>query len=281
MNYTLNLIDPQYGQSQFGKNILSILGNRDGYSFSVADTAAKSILRLTEITISDQNNFSQDSSAYEFFDLLNENFEKKFIIYYPQAFTLVPEAYYNDKKAEDWLGFNCIIPSDHKVIVNELPGIGARIITSISDTDYNKLDSLIPGAEFVPVISILINCFKQYVQNKESDSIMIYTADSKAVIVVFRGKELLLVNTFETADSDDLLYFIIYIIEQLGLIPQPDFLYLSGDIVLNDFKVNKLKNFFSNDQFIDSLAEIPDALGITPVTASRFLPLFQAVLCEL
>lgn len=280
MNYTLNLVDPQYGHSQFGKNTISILVNRDGYSFCIADPAVKSILRLTEVNVSDQNDLTQDASAYEFFDLLNENFEKKYIIFYPQAFTLVPDEYFNDKKAEDWLGFNSIIPAEHKIIVSELTGVRARIIASISEAEYKKLDSLMPGAEFIPVISILINCFKHYVQNKESDSIMIYTNDSKAVIVVFRGNELMLVNSFETTVNDDLLYFIIYIVEQLGLAPQHDFLYLSGDIVNDEYKLKGLKNFFSDDQFIVSVAGLTDDSVFTSAIAARFFPLFKSVFCE-
>lgn len=280
MNYTLNLVDPDYGQSQFGRNNISILVNRDGYSFSVADSSQKKILRLAEINLSDENQQLQDSSAYEFFDLLNSGFSKKTIVFHPEVFTFIPNEFYNEKNKADWLEFSNSVPEDRKIFVTELKGIKAKIISSLPLSDFSKLNSLAPGAEFIPLTAILINCFQQLISDKKNDHVLVHKSNEKSQIVVFREDKLLLANSYETPNTDDLMYYLVYIIEQLGLVPQSDFLYLSGDLIEDEFTLSKLASFFSKEQLVDSFSSSLDESFINPATVAKYFPLIQSLLCE-
>ena len=278
MNYTLNLVDPDYGQSQFGRNNISILVNKDGYSFSIADPSQKKILRLAEINISEENRQTQDSSAYEFFDLLNSGFSRKTVIFHPEAFTIIPNEFYNEKDKTEWLKFSNSVPEEREVFVTALEGIEAKIVSSLPLTEFSKLSSLVPGAEFVPLISVLINCSRQLFSGKKNDHVLVHKSNEKSLIIVFRDEQLLLANTFETPNADDLLYYLVYIIEQLGLILQNDFLFLSGD--LDEQAKARLANFFSNEQIVDSFAGLIDESFIVPATVARYFPSIHSLLCE-
>lgn len=280
MNYKLNLIDPEIGQSNFGQNTLSILAHEDGYSFCIAEHPNAKILRLADLKNSTQEAESPDSSAYEFFDLLNSNFQHKYILFPPVAFTLVPLEYFKPEQAEVWLHFNTRINEEDKIISRQIPSAGMAMVASINVNEYKKLLDMVPGAVFIPLQSVLIESFLRGNDEPLCERILMNGRGPFTDYILARGNKLLLASSYRTPAADDVLYYLIYLIEQLGLNPHEGFVSLSGNIVNKDETIARLHNFFSNEQVGLISLDLPGVTMLQPEIIAEYYPLIQSGFCE-
>lgn len=280
MNYTLNLIDPEIGQSKFGQHTISILPHEDGYSFCIADLQNTRIVRLADLSNNASEVNSPDSSAYEFFDLLNSSFQHKYLLFSPTVFTLVPSEYFKPDRAERWLHFNARINEEDVIISRQIPSADSVIVASINSNEHKKLYEMAPGAVFIPIQAILINSFLTGNDNQTSERILVHGRNHYTDFIVVRGNKLLLASSYHTLATDDVLYYLIYIIEQLGLNPHDGCVSLSGNLVNKDETIARLKNFFSNEQVGLISADFSGILMQQSEISARYYPLIQSGFCE-
>ena len=99
-------------------------------------------------------------------------------------------------------------------------------------------------------------------------------------IVVIQGRKLIYYNTFRKQAAEDLIYFVIYVLEQMGFVPSEEEVTLMGEI-LTDSDEYKLLN-----QYIDRLhfANLHPMAEFSPVFAEvlvhRYYTLFNLPFCE-
>lgn len=203
---------------------LSIQLNLNGFSFCITNAEGQIIVvedafEAQEL-LSEQVLYEKLKKAFDTKPELQAQFETVEVVYAHELYCFVPEAYYDSTNKSLYFKYTL------KTLV----------------TDYISEDVIKNGAIinlFIPYVNInnyLLERFKEfnfrhtssllldYVFKKEAletqEKVYIHFQNSHFEVIVVKGNQLLLFNTFANQAPSDVLYYILFVLEQLELSPE-------------------------------------------------------------
>ena len=191
-------------------------------------------------------------------NIFKNNFSKVLISYVGFPNTLIPKEIYNKNNEKEILKFNTNIYK--KIFANELVSQDAIIVYTIPNEIITLTKVLFPIANYIAQEKILIDLFYNKQKNTECVYLSIYS--QQVIITVFNGKKLIFNNTFDFKTSEDLLYYVLFTLEQLQLSRENVKVVLLGLIKNNDLNYKLLYEYIRNITFInrDEKVNIPNEL---------------------
>ena len=214
---------------------LSIQVSLNGLSFCALSSEEKRILFFKDVQFPKALNPLQllqkieDIYEQEFF-LQEQNLEV-IVIFQNELYSLVPERFFKEENASDYLKFNTKILENDFVAQDHLPDsqmVNVYIpYTNVNNFFFEKYGEF----EYRHNLSVLVEDFLK--QNIHDDETKIYFNCYKGgydVIVIKEGK-LLLTNSFKCKTKEDFIYYLLFVIEQLHLDPESLQLIFLGKII--------------------------------------------------
>lgn len=215
---------------------LSIQLSQDGFSFCVFDPRQNKYIGLQSFKFTDAGNPSSLSRILEELipevALLKQPYEDTRIIFENRVSTLIPEPLYDPGKQEAALSFNLDIATGSRIKSDRLTISESRNIWAIPSGVDDTLKRFFPGSVIHHHSSVLIESMLMQNKNNEGDNrIYIHVRKGWFDVLLFEGRRMLFYNTFDFRVREDFIYYIIYVIEQLGLNPETIRLILLGEIM--------------------------------------------------
>ncbi|GGZ70603.1 DUF3822 family protein [Algibacter mikhailovii] len=217
---------------------LSIQISLSGLSFCILQRDSNTIIKLRSI------NFEKSLTPFEVLDCLKDlfsndpdlqnTFQKVSIIHDNDISAQVPKDLFDETYLADYLKFNSkILKSDFitydAIIANNCINVYVPYI-NINNFVYEKFGTF----TFKHVSTILIEALHNLEKNKKSTKIYINVCRLHFELVVFINGELHLYNSYKYNTSEDFIYYILFVAEQLDLNPQVFDLVFLGEIDKND-----------------------------------------------
>lgn len=158
----------------------------------------------------------------------------------PDALTLLPEALFSAEDAPVYARYLDVKEED-KVFVTTfdqdnrlLYKVNADVLKAIGDL-FNVANSLPADRGWITAVA---NSYPA------SDHLYISIAGSQLSVLSFKGQKLQLYNTFEVNNIDDILYYTLFVADQLQLRHSDVSLVVAGDLVQGSTDYQKLTGFF-------------------------------------
>lgn len=236
--------DINFDSEKTNNYILSIQVNLDGFSFSVVCAQQKkllayksSILQISSEALIARHLHEWLNSEY----LLKKPYQKIFIYCFTERFSLIPEKYFSNDFLPDFAPF--LLPENHiePIENNLIDRMNAKLLfvlpSGVKDvlknffSSYELTHPLKPILEKLPETkkyngAILVNNYKYFY-------CIFYTLD-----------KVLLANSFNAANSSDVVYYVLNSMQQLNINPGQIELFLS-ETRENDNNIEKsLKPYF-------------------------------------
>ena len=191
-------------------------------------------------------------------NIFKNNFSKVLISYVGFPNTLIPKEIYNKNNEKEILQFNTNIYK--KIFADELVLQDTIIVYTIPNEIITLTKVLFPTANYIAQEKILIDLFYNKQENTECVYLSIYS--QQVIITIFNGKKLIFNNTFDFKTSEDLLYYVLFSLEQLQLSRENVKVVLLGLIKNNDLNYKLLYEYIRNLTFInrDEKVNIPNEL---------------------
>ncbi|MEH6407219.1 MAG: DUF3822 family protein [Leeuwenhoekiella sp.] len=219
-------------------NKLSIQVSLDGFSFYVRNEINNHTSDFTYIPFleSQSPNAALDQIIEIFADnhVLQADFKSVEVVYKNELFTLVPSALFDKSKLTDYLKYNIkILQTDYVAYdeINEHNLVNVYIpYTNINNYFFDRFGSF----TFLHNMSVFV---KEVLDNAEVTSptkIATHLGENSIDVVIHKGKQLLLANTYDYNTPEDVLYYLLFCMEQLDLNTNETELSLSGKIAKND-----------------------------------------------
>jgi hypothetical protein len=99
-------------------------------------------------------------------------------------------------------------------------------------------------------------------------------------ITVIQGLRLLYLNTFKYSAPSDVLYYVIFVLEQLGFVPSEEKVTLMGEITESSLIYTQLKMYCESLQFAEKPDELKFGEAFTNVAMHNYFILLNIPLCE-
>lgn len=215
---------------------LSIQVSLDGFSFCVLDPSRNKYSALVKYDFQDMQSPALLADAVKEIISTSEWLGYKYrnvkIIYESQQMSLIPKPLFDKKYAADYLRFNHLPDPNDEISFDQLPNLDAVNIFALPGNLRTMLKKQFRGITINHFSSALIE--NLLIRNKNFDEGHMIFANVRRQwldIVILNGRNLLFFNSFHYRTKEDFAYYLIYVIEQLGLNPEKVKLMLMGEIL--------------------------------------------------
>ncbi|MDB9793576.1 DUF3822 family protein [Flavobacteriaceae bacterium] len=183
-------------------------------------------------------------------NILNEfnllNIIKVTLILNNKLSVLVPKDFFNEENCLDYLKFNSRLLKNDTASFDYIEEFEAHNVFITYGNVANYLIEKFGSFEFFHYSTVLLK--KLYSDTPKDKIARIYVNINKSYlnIIVFKGKELNYYNTFDYETKDDILYFILFVIEQNKLINNETKMKLIGEEKIIKNYYDYLSKFIKN-----------------------------------
>lgn len=232
---------------------LSIQISLSGLSFCILQRESNAIIKLKS------TNFNKRLNPFEVLDHLKDlfqtdidlanTFQKVSIVHDNDISTQVPKQLFDETYLADYLKFNSkILKSDFITydVIKENNSINVYVpYININNFIYDKFGAF----TFKHVSTILIETLLKIEKNKQATNLYVNVSRNHFELIVFESGQLHLYNTFKYSSSEDFIYYVLFVAEQLNLNPEEFNLIFLGDIEKGDDLYNIAYKYIRNIDF--------------------------------
>lgn len=239
--------------AQSEKYILSIRLMPDGFSFCIFSPADKSVFHYQEKTFS--KNLSLIGNIEKTFfevNFFSQPFKKTFVTIVSPRYTIVPDAYFEWRKAKELFEFN-IHGESGKVLNNYISESSCRILFDLDEEVYSFLCRNLWNPSFFSHKARLLPFFANYRVVDRRKRCFVDFHDEMVSVTCFSGSTLLSANTYPDKDKYDALFNIVNVWEKQSLDQNSDLLVLSGNLPDNKESIATLKKLIKNVEELNLL----------------------------
>lgn len=193
---------------------LSIRFQSDGFSFYVYDESEKllskkeikkPILSATEKAIYQTvANEPESQLAFKNIRLICES----------DIYTLIPNDFFAEETAADFLHFEHEQEKNEKIIFSHLEHPKSTLISAIPLHFFNAMQKLYPS---ITTKHHLAEFLSEELKNYDKDSVHVLVRNKTIDIIVFKNNNIDLINSFSYSTPEDFVYFVLNVFEKLSL----------------------------------------------------------------
>jgi hypothetical protein len=244
----LNLVDPVFDQGHTENYRLSILLKPDGFSFSVLDPRNITFVALFDYlanpsSVPSMKGIEKFCNVLREYlhsnELLNKEYGSLDLVYASPKVTLVPQGFLSQGNTETYFKFNHNLEAV-EVIKDEIVPVGEMSAVFAIPTCLARLqEDLFPGIKIGCATTVLIQGLLKANAHILVRQVFVNVWGAYFDVLVIQGSRLLYYNTFRKQMPEDIVYFVLFVLEQLGFIPTEEEVTLIGDITTesDDFKL--------------------------------------------
>ena len=249
---------------------LSIQVSLNGLSFCILDTIAN------ELTLSHSLPFKREVSSFDLHREVRESFRETGVLDYSFSdviaihrnglFSLVPHPLFDEQQLPNYLKYNAkILATDH-LEYDLIEGLDAVNVYVPFTNVNNYLYDLFGEFEFKHSSTVLLETLIKLPSSRQGTLCFLHLAESRMDLAVFASKKLLFYNSFPVSSPEDVMYFLLFSLEQLNLDPESLKLRLLGEVSEEDRIYEFCTEYFENV----SLFVPPDTSLALPASEAGF-----------
>lgn len=265
------------------KNIkLSIQVSLNGLSFCALAKEEKRIIYFKDLLFPRKLNPSQVlqqiEKLYEQEAFLKKEDPEVIILFSNELYSLVPEAFYNEDHASEFLKYNTKILETDYVANDEIP-VAKMVNVYVPYTNINNFFFDRYGEfEYRHCVSVLAREFQ--IHNKyqaEGTRVYVNCFPGGFDLLVYQKGALQLANSFNCKTKEDFIYYLLFTAEQLDLDPERFELILLGRIRENSDYYDIAYNYIKEIKFLDTSFGYIFASKEEPPKGYMHYPLFKVL----
>jgi len=276
VNFSLSSLDNLLTE----KHHLSVEIGLNNFSYCLFDTLTftYTILKEFEFQAKDiKESCEKITSIIASENLLQKEFYSSSLAFNNLPSTLVPTPFYKEEKNREILAFNHEIYED--ILTDKMHQIDAMNIYSVPTELLNLINKSFPNTQIKCNSSILID--QLLLQNEKTEKTIVYASIAKDLleVCVLCENKLEFHNSFTADTKEDLLYFLLFSMEQLGLSAEKTELVLLDDILKSDEQYNLLYQYVRNISFGKRPKNLNFTKELESIKSHQYFCLFSQLLC--
>jgi hypothetical protein len=287
----LNQVDPQFEITQGLNYRLSILLCQDGFSFLVSHAKSNNVLRLASYQLSnpgfkhsemggwpsDGNDYFEQLKKVEITQLVYQRVDIAIASY---KVTVAPNDYF---QAGNEINIMVAVHSrtaDEEMLTEPIFDPGP--VTAVLMPGYIKeyCGKIFPGSKLHTAPAVFVKGVMREYAHLLARQVFINMYRGYFEITVIQGSKLLYLNAFKYSAPADILYFVIFVLEQLGFVPSEEKVTLMGDIAENSTVSDQLKMYCASLGYAVNPGGIEYGEAFTEIAMHAYFTLLNIPVCE-
>jgi len=280
--HEINFVDESFDLKRASEYHLSIQLGLDGFSFCVLDILRKKYIafRYIPLIIGKIQFLSRKVEAiFEQEENLNAIFQSVLILYSTNKATLIPKTYSNPEYNALFADLTNDISRNEETLTNRFPAFNYQVAYSLPKdlnqlfkrkfTDYRLIHKSVP---------FLTTALDQ--RNEKRNSILVNFEKNYILIIVIKGFQLTLFNSFYIKNELDFIYYTLNICQSQQIDPEQDEVIISGQVADDSVFIRQLKKYQHNISFLKPFNGYSYGPIFDKTQKNQFISLLNSYLCE-
>ena len=212
--------------------------------------------------------------------LLQKTFATFHVAFINQRSTLIPNAIFQQDKLALYHQYNFTQQEEDTFLHDNLINLSAKNIYSVPDYIINVFKP-IKNVAFSHFSSALIEAGLIHAKQSNSlSSIDLHILPDSFQIVVIKNQQLELYNSFTYQTSEDFLYYLLFVLDQLKIDNEKATIRLLGEVEKNSTLYSMLYKYINTINFGNRPENLKFSYILEEVPVHFHYPLFNQFLCE-
>lgn len=258
---------------------LSIRFEPDGLFFTVYDTDSNKYIGYESALLSGITELFRFIKDH---DWLTHTFNKTLCIIPSVKYTIVPGALFIPQEAENYFKFVHNLHTDEVLVTSHLASTDAYIIYS-TEIGYPEIikDHFPVNSSVIPQVASLIEYIVPVLRNQTGALLTLGLGENDFNLLLVENGKMIYCNSFPYSNAEDLVYYVIFVIDQLKVNAEKLKVNLCGDINQKSEVIRLLRKYIRTVDLLkfENQAQLSYALG--EIEMHKYPDLFNPRLCEL
>lgn len=234
---SVHIVDESFQQEEAGQYHLFLQLGLHSLSLSVLDTSRNKVIALQVFPF--QKIFNEQAlteavgELLEQDDLLKLPYKQVILSCITHKSTLIPAPLYEADKLKTYFTFNHILNENEEVYSDFIKTIEGYNVFSFPVSLEKLLKEKFNNVHVHHFASGLIESLLLQHKNQNKKKLFVHVQPTHFEIIVTEGNKLLLFNSFQHQTSEDFVYYVLFVAEQLKLNPEEVELVLIGEVEKN------------------------------------------------
>jgi len=262
-------------------NNLSVFISHNSFVFTVSGKNFKNVSRLVHVELSNAAGLAQSFGERVTFLLNNyrlvtQKFEKVIISVLNKDFTLLPESYSDSNDIKAFLSFSSGIAEVKNPLAHSIKNV--KFCYTYEQELVQALEKAFPGAIIKHAGAINNELF--FSNHSLSNANLFLTINDGLIEIAAKEKnDLLFYNVFNYENNEDVLYYLLFMMEQFNLNPLQIKLVISGQVQTTDPLILSIKKYIKQVSFVVHNTEIKLDGELTKLPQHFYFTLLNQHLC--
>jgi len=193
--------------------------------------------------------------------------------------TLVPEPLYDEKVKSTYGNFNFTADENQVLLSAKVLTVGCFAVFALSQEKEKLYRSFFPAIKIIHVAMPLLESVLTNDKNESSEKAYLNIRPKSMELVFVKNGNLLYYNTFSHTTSEDVIYYLLFALEQLKLNPETIALQLLGDVEKNDGVYSIIHKYVRNISFMPRSNRFEFSYRFSELPEHAFYTLYYQYLC--
>lgn len=183
-------------------------------------------------------------SAIKHFQFSKKSYQHVYVNYFNSQFTLCPTSFYNSDNNRSLLEFNTGSVGDKLILCDDI-NADIKLIYAVDESLKSSLDIIFPHHLIKHTLTVLS---KMMLQTEElvKENIILSIHSNYIEVVLKQEQKLILANQYSIKTQEDVLYYVLFILEQYQLNPLTTTITVVGNLDSNSSLIGSLKKYIKN-----------------------------------
>ncbi len=190
----------------------------------IHDKQKNKYIALEKYSISNVHNFDGLAELIDTLlkesKLVNHKFQSVSCVIVNNLSTLVPNALFEEDRKRMYLKFNASLEGDELVAIDNIRSLDAKNVFAIPLSIKSKLDAQYSNVNYHHASSTLIDTLVANHKNQIGKKLYVHIQNTHFETLLIDGKNLIFYNTFNYQSTEDFIYYLLFVYEQLQLNPE-------------------------------------------------------------
>jgi hypothetical protein len=193
--------------------------------------------------------------------------------------TLVPEPLFDEKVKSTYASFNFETDGSDVVLSAKVRSAGCMAVFALSQEKEKLYRSFFPAIKIIHATMALLESVLTTDKNESSEKAYLHIRPKSMELVFTKNGSLLYYNTFSHTTSEDVIYYLLFALEQLKLNPETIALQLMGEVEKNDGVYSIIHKYVRNVSFMPRTNRFEFSYRFSELPDHAFYTLYSQYLC--
>lgn len=248
----VSITDPSFSKENSTGYQLIIASQPEKITLALHQIAENKFTALQEMKAGSSNEIQKELAKLPYHKMELANV---LAAYATPLVSLFPESIAETKKHKELLGLNHKL-TESKIYSDHIPGTGITQLYQPNEDILSAVKSTFPQAKTSHFSTGLLSVLSAINKSSNKNSAYLYLHHEKFQVIIFQSGKLIFSNWFDFTTKEDVLYYLLYSLEQLSLHTDTTSLRVMGNISRSSDLYIELGKYFSEHSIQKAPAEM-------------------------